>query len=150
MGSLAGANGKGLILAFSVLISLFYLFYRDADKLNALLLGESEARHLGINIQWLKRKLILLTAAGVGITVGLAGMIGFIGLIVPHLARMIVGPNHRQLLPVAVILGALLLLISDMISRTIIAPLDLPVGIVTGILGAPFFLWLLIKQRGKI
>jgi iron complex transport system permease protein len=150
MGSLAGANGKGLILAFSALISLFYLFYRDADKLNALLLGESEARHLGINIQWLKRKLILLTAAGVGITVGLAGMIGFIGLIVPHLARMIVGPNHRQLLPVAVILGALLLLISDMISRTIIAPLDLPVGIVTGILGAPFFLWLLIKQRGKI
>lgn len=150
MGSLAGANPSGLWLAFITLITLFVLFKRDADKLNALLLGESEARHLGINVQQLKRRLIILTAAGVGVTVALAGMIGFIGLIVPHLGRMLIGPNHRALLPVSMLLGAILLLISDMLARTVVAPLDMPVGIITAILGAPFFLWLLVKQKGRL
>lgn len=150
MGSLAGANSSGLWLAFATLIILFVFFKRDADKLNALLLGESEARHLGINVQQLKRRLIILTAAGVGVTVSLAGMIGFIGLIVPHLGRMLIGPNHRHLLPVSMLLGAILLLISDMLARTVVAPLDMPVGIITAILGAPFFLWLLIKQKGRL
>lgn len=150
MGSLAGATNSSLWLAFVALIILFVLFKRDADKLNALLLGESEARHLGIDVQSLKRRLIVLTAAGVGVTVSLAGMIGFIGLIVPHLGRMLIGPNHRNLLPVSMLLGAILLLISDMLARTIVAPLDMPVGIITAILGAPFFLWLLIKQKGRL
>jgi len=150
MGSLAGANWGNLTLAYSSLIILFILFYRDAAALNALLLGESEARHLGIKVQALKRRLILLTAAGVGVTVAVAGMIGFIGLIIPHLGRMIGGPNHKSLLPLSMLLGALLLLIADMIARTIVAPLDMPVGIVTALLGAPFFIWLLIKQRGRI
>lgn len=150
MGSLAGANPKGLWLAFATLIILFIAYYHDANKLNAMLLGESEARHMGINVQSLKRRLIILAAFGVGVTVALAGMIGFIGLIVPHLARMIIGPNYRSLLPVTLFMGALLLLVSDMLARTIIAPLDIPVGIVTALLGAPFFVWLLIKQKGRI
>lgn len=150
MGSLGGANWGNLTLAYSGLIILFVLFYRDAAALNALLLGESEARHLGIKVQALKRRLILLAAAGVGVTVAVAGMIGFIGLIVPHLGRMISGPNHKSLLPLAMLLGALLLLIADMIARTIVAPLDMPVGIVTALIGAPFFIWLLIKQKGRL
>ena len=150
MGSLAGANWGTLSIAYTTLIALFILFYRDAAALNALLLGESEARHLGIKVQSLKRRLILLTAAGVGVTVAVAGMIGFIGLIVPHLGRMLAGPNHKSLLPLSMILGALLLLVADMIARTIVAPLDMPVGIVTALLGAPFFIWLLIKQKGRI
>ncbi len=150
MGSLAGANQKGLWLAFATLLVLFIAYRRDADKLNAMLLGEAEARHMGINVQSLKRRLIVLAAFGVGVTVALAGMIGFIGLIVPHLARMIIGPNYRSLLPVTLLMGALLLLVSDMLARTIIAPLDMPVGIVTALLGAPFFVWLLIKQKGRI
>ncbi|MGL6258898.1 FecCD family ABC transporter permease [Vibrio sp. WXL103] len=150
MGSLAGADWKGILLGFSALIILFVLFYRDANKLNALLLGEAEANHMGIDVQLLKKRLILLTAAGVGITVSLAGMIGFIGLIVPHIGRMIGGPNHRRLLPLAAILGALLLLVADMLARTIVAPLDMPVGIVTALLGAPFFIWLLIQQKGRL
>lgn len=149
-GSLAGASWASLLLAYSTLIVLFVLFYRDASSLNALLLGESEAKHLGINVQNLKRRLILLTAAGVGVTVALAGMIGFIGLIVPHLGRMLSGPEHKSLLPLSMVLGALLLLIADMIARTIVAPLDMPVGIVTALLGAPFFISLLIKQKGPI
>lgn len=150
MGSLAGANWIGLIPAWASLLMLFLLYYRDANKLNVLLLGEPEARHMGINVQSLKRRLILLTAAGVGITVSLAGMIGFIGLIVPHLGRMLSGPNHRSLLPISMILGGLLLLTADMIARTVVAPLDMPVGIVTALLGSPFFIWLLIKQKARI
>ncbi len=150
MGSLAGASWNGIIFSFSALIILFSLFYRDANKLNALLLGEAEATHMGINVQGLKKRLILLTAAGVGVTVSLAGMIGFIGLIVPHVGRMICGPNHRKLIPLAAILGGLLLLVADMLARTIVAPLDMPVGIVTAILGSPFFIWLLIQQKGRL
>ncbi|MFD2178134.1 FecCD family ABC transporter permease [Veronia pacifica] len=150
MGALSGASWPGLVLAFTTLFILFFCFRRDAAKLNALLLGEAEARHLGINIQSLKRNLIILTAIGVGVTVSLSGMIGFIGLIVPHLGRIFTGPDHRSLLPVSMILGALLLLIADMISRTIAAPMDMPVGIVTAILGAPFFIGLLAKQRGRL
>lgn len=150
MGSLAGANPRGLWLAFSTLVILFIVYYRDADKLNAMLLGEAEARHMGINVQSLKRRLIILAAAGVGVTVALAGMIGFIGLIVPHLARMLIGPNFRSLLPVTLLMGGLLLLVADMLARTVVAPLDMPVGIVTALLGAPFFIWLLIKQKGRL
>lgn len=150
MGSLAGANPKGLWLAFSTLLILFVVYYRDANKLNAMLLGEAEARHMGINVQALKRRLIILAAAGVGVTVALSGMIGFIGLIVPHLARMMIGPNYKSLLPVTLLMGALLLLIADMMARTVVAPLDMPVGIVTALLGAPFFVWLLIKQKGRL
>lgn len=150
MGSLAGANRSSIALAFISLIILFFFFYRDADKLNALLLGEPEAKHMGINVQSLKRRLILLTAAGVGVTVSLAGMIGFIGLIVPHLGRMLSGPNHRSLLPLSMILGALILLVADIIARTIKPPLDMPVGIITALIGSPFFIWLLVKQRGRL
>ncbi|UJF17657.1 iron ABC transporter permease [Vibrio sp. SS-MA-C1-2] len=150
MGSLAGANWGGILLSFTTLIILFLIFFRDADKLNALLLGESEAKHLGIKVQRLKKKLIILTAVGVGVTVSLAGMIGFIGLVVPHLGRMLIGPSHKTLLPISMIIGALLLLISDMLARTLVAPLDMPVGIITALIGAPFFIYLLIKQKGRL
>jgi iron complex transport system permease protein len=150
LGSMAGAQWSGILLAGAALAVLAIQFYRDADRLNALLLGEPEARHMGIDVQALKRRLILLTAAGVGVTVSLAGIIGFIGLIVPHLGRLLVGPNHRILLPVSMLIGSLLLLIADMLARTLVAPLDMPVGIVTALIGAPFFLWLLVQQKGRL
>lgn len=150
MGSLAGASWDTLILAYLSLGLLAFCFQRYAKPLNALLLGESEARHLGINVQRLKRNLILLTAAGVGVTVALAGMIGFIGLVVPHIGRMLTGPDHRSLIPVSLLLGGLVLLVSDMLARTLVAPLEIPVGIITAALGAPFFLVLLLKQRGRL
>ncbi len=150
MGSLAGASWEALALAYSTLIFLACAFQFYAKPLNALLLGESEARHLGVNVQKLKRNLILLTAAGVGVTVALSGIIGFIGLVVPHIGRMLSGPDHRRLLPLSWVLGSLLLLISDMVARTVVSPLELPVGIITAIIGAPFFLGLLLKQRGRL
>ncbi|MGF1767462.1 iron ABC transporter permease [Enterovibrio makurazakiensis] len=150
MGSLAGASWDSISFACISLFLLAFFYQRNAKKLNALLLGEAEARHLGIDVQSLKRQLILLTAAGVGVTVALSGMIGFIGLVVPHIARMLTGPDHRSLLPVSLVLGGLILLVSDMIARTIVAPLEIPVGIVTAAIGAPFFLALLLKQRGRL
>ncbi|MBY7874746.1 iron ABC transporter permease [Vibrio fluvialis] len=150
MGSFAGANWQSITLCGITLLGLYFYFTRRAMALNALLLGESEARHLGIPIQRLKRALIVLSAVGVGVTVSAAGMIGFVGLVVPHLGRMLVGPDHRNLLPFSALLGALLLTIADMFARVAAAPAELPIGIVTALVGAPFFLYLLFQQKGKI
>ncbi|EHR0245895.1 TPA: FecCD family ABC transporter permease [Vibrio parahaemolyticus] len=150
MGSLAGANWAGIGLASVTLVVLLFWFHKKAMSLNALLLGESEARHLGVPVQKLKRQLILLSSVGVGVTVSICGAIGFIGLVIPHLGRMLAGPDHRTLLPISALLGALLLTCADMIARVLLAPAELPVGIVTALIGAPFFIYLLFQQRGKI
>lgn len=150
MGSLAGATWSSIILSTVALIILLVVFMRRASSLNALLLGEAEAGHLGVDTQKLKTTLILLCAMGVGVTVSIAGMIGFIGLIIPHLGRLIAGPDHRHLIPVSALLGALLLTLADMFARVAVMPAELPVGIVTAMLGAPFFLYLLFQQRGKM
>jgi len=150
MGSLAGANWSGIGLAAVTLISLMSWFQKKAMSLNALLLGESEAKHLGVPVQKLKRQLILLSAVGVGITVSICGAIGFIGLVIPHLGRMLAGPDHRTLLPISALMGALLLTAADMFARVAVAPAELPVGIVTALIGAPFFIYLLFQQKGKI
>jgi iron complex transport system permease protein len=120
---------------------------RRARALNALLLGESEARHLGIEVERLKRELILCIALGVGAAVAAAGLIGFVGLIVPHLVRLIAGPDHRVVLPASALAGASLLLFADVFARLVLAPAELPIGIVTAFIGAPFFLFLLVRGR---
>ena len=150
MGSLAGANWSGIALAAVTLVLLMFWFQKKAMSLNALLLGESEAKHLGVPVQKLKRQLILLSAVGVGITVSISGAIGFIGLVIPHLGRMLAGPDHRALLPISALMGALLLTAADMFARVVVAPAELPVGIVTALIGAPFFIYLLFQQKGKI
>ncbi|GMQ48985.1 iron ABC transporter permease [Vibrio sp. 10N] len=150
MGSLAGASWGKIALSAITFLVLFCYFHKKSMALNALLLGESEAKHLGIPVQRLKRQLILLTAVGVGVTVSVSGLIGFIGLVIPHLGRMLAGPDHRTLLPLSALLGALLMTAADMVARVAVAPAELPVGIVTAIVGAPFFLYLLFQQKGKI
>lgn len=123
-----------------------WLLWR-ARALNALLLGEPEARHLGHAVERLKLELIIGTALGVGAAVAAAGLIGFVGLVVPHLVRLLIGPNHCLLLPASALLGAALLLWADVLARLLLAPAELPIGIVTALLGAPFFLWLLVRGR---
>jgi iron complex transport system permease protein len=150
MGSLAGATWGNIILAFSTLAILLVVFMRKAQALNALLLGEAEAGHLGIQVQKLKSQLIFFTALGVGIAVSVSGLIGFVGLVVPHLIRMLLGPNHQRLIPYSALLGAALLLLADLLSRLVISPAELPVGIVTALVGAPFFIFLLLQQRQRI
>lgn len=150
MGSMAQSDPFQLGLVCATAIGLTLLLRRHAHSLNALALGEAEAGHLGINVQALKRKLVLMAAVAVGISVAAVGIIGFVGLVVPHLVRLLVGPDHRRLLPLSALLGAWLLLLADMLARTVAAPAEMPVGIVTALLGAPFFLWLLLKQKRGI
>jgi len=117
--------------------------------LNALALGEAEAGHLGFRVERTKAILIVLTAAGVGASVAFTGIILFVGLVVPHLIRAMIGPDHRWLLPGSALLGAILLVLSDTLARTIVSPAELPIGILTAGFGAPFFLYMLLRQRRK-
>ena len=147
LGSLNGASYARLWPLLLVTAAVALWLPRRARALNALLLGESEARHLGFAVERLKRELVFCTALGVGAAVAAAGMIGFIGLVVPHLMRLLVGPDHRLLLPASALAGASLLLLADLLARLLLAPAELPIGIVTALIGAPFFIYLLLRGR---
>jgi iron complex transport system permease protein len=134
------------IATFAVVIVMLVL-PRQAAALNAFLLGESEARHLGIRVDVVKRRLILMTAMAIGISVAVAGMIAFVGLIVPHMIRLLIGPDHRYLIPASALAGAMLLIVADTVARIVVAPAELPAGILTALLGTPFFLSLLVQKR---
>lgn len=146
MGGLEAANYSRVIIIFFTCIVVLLLLPKYYSALNALLLGESEARHLGIAIDRVKRNITILVAASVGVSVAMAGTIAFIGLVVPHMVRFFVGPNHRYLIPLSACVGGVLLVIADAFARTIIAPTELPVGLMTAIIGAPVFISLL-RQR---
>ena len=150
MGNLSGASWIKVIIMGSVALLLMGLFPRDSKALNALLLGESEARHLGIDVQRVKLRLIVLTALGVGVSVALAGLVGFVGLIMPHIVRLAIGPDHRWLVPASALAGATLLVIADSLARIVVIPAELPTGILTALLGAPFFVALLLQQRKDV
>lgn len=147
LGSLNGASYARLWPLLLATLAVALWLPRRARALNALLLGESEARHLGFDVERLKRELVFCTALGVGAAVAAAGLIGFIGLVVPHLMRLLVGPDHRLLLPASALAGASLLLLADLVARLALAPAELPIGIVTALIGAPFFLYLLVRGR---
>ena len=121
-----------------------------ARGLDLIVLGEAEAFHMGVAVERLKRIAIVLVAAATGAAVSVAGVIGFVGIVVPHLLRLVIGPGHRLLLPAALCLGAILLLVADTFARMIAAPAELPIGIVTAAIGAPFFLSLLLRQRALV
>ena len=117
--------------------------------LNALLLGDDEALYLGYRVERLKLVILLLTCVGAGAVVAMCGVIGFIGLIAPHMSRLIVGPDHRYVMPLAAILGAALLTGADIVARTAVAPAELPIGVLTAVIGGPVFLWLLRRGKGR-
>lgn len=147
LGSLNGASYSRLWPLLLVTAAVALWLPRRARALNALLLGESEARHLGFAVERVKAELVFCAALGVGAAVAAAGLIGFIGLVVPHLVRLLVGPDHRVLLPASALAGASLLLLADLAARLLLAPAELPIGIVTALIGAPFFLYLLMRGR---
>lgn len=149
-GNLGRSGWTELAWTAPPLLAISLWLPREARALDALLLGEAEAAHLGIAVEALKRRLLLLIVLGTGCAVALAGMIGFIGLIVPHAVRLLVGPGHRRLLPASALLGALLLVLADTAARTLAAPAELPVGVLTALLGAPFFLVLLARWRRSV
>lgn len=150
LGSLAGATWSKLMIAGPLILLALSATPFLARSLNGLALGEGPAAHLGIAVQRMKNISILTVAAATGAAVAVSGGIGFVGIVVPHLLRILIGPDHRYLLPCAALLGATLLIAADMIARTIIAPAELPIGIVTATLGGPFFLWILLRNRSLL
>ncbi|MDF3855175.1 FecCD family ABC transporter permease [Paracoccus sp. P2] len=150
LGSLAGANWPKLLAGAPIMaLALLYAPWL-ARGLNALALGEAAAGHVGIRVQKVKNRAILTVAAATGAAVAVSGGIGFVGIVVPHLLRLASGPDHRWLLVNSALLGAVTLLLADMVSRTVIAPAELPIGIVTAVMGGPFFLWILLRNRGVL
>jgi iron complex transport system permease protein len=149
-GTLVASNWNYVILALPFVVfgvALIYVFARD---LNIILLGEEQARHLGVDAERLKKIMLasatLITAAAVSIS----GIIGFIGLIIPHIARILVGPDHRILIPSSALAGAIVVIVCDTIARTVMSPAELPVGIITSLIGCPFFIYLVRRRKRSV
>ena len=147
MGSLGGASWDTVLSILPFVLAPVLILPLSGRSLNAWSLGEAEAQHLGFDIRQLKLRIILLTTLCVGAAVAVSGIIGFVGLIVPHILRTVSGNDFRRLLPDSALFGAALLVSADLMGRTIIAPAELPIGIVTAVLGAPIFLTLLFRQK---
>ncbi|USR62385.1 iron ABC transporter permease [Lelliottia amnigena] len=146
MGSLGSAQWSTLLAATSLMIPAVMVIWRLAGALNLLQLGDEEAHYLGIDVRAVQRMLLLCSALLVASAVAVSGVIGFIGLVVPHVVRMWLGADHRAVIPGSVLAGAFLLLIADTLARTVVTPAEMPVGLLTSLLGAPWFLWLIFRR----
>ena len=146
LGSLGGATWSKVAASAPLILPVLAAVPLLGRGLNALVLGEAEAFHLGVPVERLKRACIVLVAVAVGASVAAAGVIGFVGLVVPHALRLLIGPGHRLLLPAAALLGGAFLVLADVVARLVAAPAELPIGIVTALVGAPVFLWLLLGR----
>jgi len=150
MGSFSARNWGHvrMILPFFVVgFAVSFFYYRE---LNVMLLGDDKAAHLGVDLEKAKPVLLAATALLAGAAVSVSGLIGFVGLIIPHIVRLIIGPDHKTLIPAAALGGAFFLLVADIIARTVLAPTEIPIGIVTSLFGAPFFIYLLRTRRRTI
>lgn len=150
MGSLAIFDWHKLAILAAITLLALPLLAREIRLLDALMLGEKVAGHLGFNIERAKKRLIFLVALLVGTSVAFAGGIAFIGLVVPHIVRGLVGSNHRYVFPASFLFGATLLCLADMLARTVVAPAELPIGIITAMIGAPFLGYLVWRQMGGL
>ena len=147
MGSFGGVTWPLLLPVILIIVLAIAIMIPYSRQLDLLQLGEPEAYRLGVDVQKLKYTIILTCAASVGASVALSGMIGFVGLIVPHLTRLLGGVNHNYVLPGSALMGAALMIIADLIARIIIQPAELPIGLITSAIGSPFFLWLIFKIK---
>jgi iron complex transport system permease protein len=149
LGALGGSSWTSVLAFLPFCILNIFGLQKMAMAYNTLSLGDSDAKSLGIKVEKVKWITIVLVALGVGTSVALCGGIGFVGLVVPHLIRLLFGSDHRYLLVLSTLAGSVLLILSDLISRILVNPLELPIGIVTSILGAPFFLYLVLKNKNQ-
>jgi iron complex transport system permease protein len=146
MGDLSNASVKGIGIAGFCLLVGFIMLYAQARKLNLIVQGEDTAQHLGVNVERTKQWLMIVTSLIISVAVSLAGIIGFVGIMVPHLMRLVFGSDHRLILPVSALSGASFLIVADTIARVVFAPAELPVGVVTALCGAPYFIFLLKRK----
>ncbi len=147
LGSLAGATGETIVAALPfILIPLIVLPFMG-KKLNAFILGEAQAEQLGMRPSVVKKQIVLLSTLAVGAAVAISGIISFVGLLVPHIVRLLGGVDNRFVLPASAILGALILTVSDMLSRILMPPMELPIGVITALLGTPVFIYILVYSQ---
>ncbi|MEM6898596.1 MAG: iron ABC transporter permease [Pseudomonadota bacterium] len=149
LGSLGGATWSRALPACAMMSISIVGLLSLARPLNSLLLGEGDASTLGVDVERVKRRAAILTALGVGAATAVCGIINFVGLVVPHLVRLMTGPDHRYVLPGSALLGAALVLFSDLVARMAVVPAELPLGVVTAAIGAPFFFWLLLRDKRR-
>lgn len=149
MGSLGQAQWSTLLAVTSLMVPTALVIWRMANALNVLQLGDEEAHYLGVDVAVVQRILLLCSALLVAAAVAVSGVIGFVGLVVPHLMRMWLGADHRAAIPGSVLAGASLLLVADTAARTLVAPAEMPVGLLTSLLGAPWFLWVIFHRGGQ-
>ncbi len=147
LGSFSGVNyDQAKLLALALLVCGGILF-RFSPELNAFAIGEDNARHIGVNVRRVKLIILITVSVLIGVCVSISGTISFVGLVMPHIARMLVGPNHRRLLPASLFSGAVFLLLADLAARTVLSPVELPIGVVTSLVGAVAFVIIFYKTR---
>ena len=148
MGDLSSAASKEIAVSALCLFAGFVLLYAQARKLNLMVQGEETALQLGVNVQGTKYILLIVTSLITAVAVSLAGIIGFVGIMVPHMMRLVFGSDHRLLLPAAALFGASFLVVADTVARILLAPAELPVGVITALCGAPYFIFLM-RRKGR-
>ncbi|SIT11509.1 FecCD family ABC transporter permease [Neptunomonas antarctica] len=150
MGNVQGASWWSVLTLLLISMVFVPVLIRYAAQLNLLLLGEQQAYLLGVDVKAIQQRLVLITALMVGAVVSMVGLIGFVGLVVPHIVRLINGPDNRFLLPISFLLGALLLLVADLVARVVASPAELPIGLITALIGGPVFLVMIAyRQRER-
>lgn len=147
MGSFNTASYKQIMIVAPIIIVIAGIYYYNYRALNIISMGDEASYTLGVDAEKIKKKLIILSSIMIAVIVSVSGIIGFVGLIVPHIARIIVGANHREVIPFSAIIGALFLIICDTVARGIMPPTELPVGAITSLFGAPYFIYLLWKKK---
>ncbi|MDR1263766.1 MAG: iron ABC transporter permease [Oscillospiraceae bacterium] len=147
MGSLAGSTYANALVLLGALIVCGAVILSRARELNAFAIGEDNARTIGVNVKRVKLVILISVSALIGVCVSVGGTIGFVGLVMPHIARMIVGPNHHRLLPASLFGGAVFLMLTDLLARVIIRPLELPIGVATSLIGSVVFIYIFAKTR---
>lgn len=150
LGSLAGATWETVIAVVPFILIPVLVLPRLGKSLNAFSLGEIQAAQIGLKVGNIKRNVVILATMAVGASVAVSGIIGFVGLLVPHTIRLLIGVDNKHVLPASALFGALMLTLADMLCRTVIAPIELPIGVITALLGTPLFLYILIKDKKKL
>lgn len=147
MGSLEGSSYTNALVLLVALLLLGSIILHYSRELNAFAIGEDNARHIGVNVKKVKLMVLITASALIGVCVSIGGTIGFVGLVMPHMTRMIVGPNHKRMLPAVLFSGAAFLMLADLVGRVILSPLELPIGVVTSFIGSVVFVYIFYTRR---
>ncbi|MCQ2400936.1 MAG: iron ABC transporter permease [Lachnospiraceae bacterium] len=149
MGSLQGSGYADAAVLFAALLICGTVLLLHSNELNAFAVGEDNASHIGVDVKKVKLAILITVSVLIGVCVSIGGTIGFVGLVTPHMVRIVVGPNHKRLLPISMFAGACFLMISDLIARTLLNPKELPIGVVTSIIGSLVFVYIYARRKGK-